>query len=66
MYLDLHVKCPTFLTNFNKIWLFMIDFNKTSPVSNSTKIRPTVEDEMIYAESYRQKERHDERERRYW
>ena len=28
MYIGLHVKCPLFLTHFNKIWIFSIGFPK--------------------------------------
>jgi len=31
----------------------MIDFNKASPVSTSTKIRPTVGAGVMYADRYR-------------
>jgi hypothetical protein len=26
-HLDLHVKCPTFLADFNQIWSFLVDFH---------------------------------------
>jgi hypothetical protein len=28
MYIGLHVKCPLFLSGFNKTWIFVIEFRK--------------------------------------
>jgi len=33
MYLGLHVKCPTILSDFNKIYVFSIDFHKFYQIS---------------------------------
>ena len=35
-----HVQCPIFLFDFNKIWSFLTDFNKSLPIPNFTEIRP--------------------------
>ena len=39
MYIGLHVKCPSFLSDFNKTLIFSKDFRKTQ-ISNFTKIQP--------------------------
>jgi hypothetical protein len=38
--LGLRVKCPIFLSNFNKIWIFTTDFHKSPRCQNFMDIRP--------------------------
>jgi hypothetical protein len=37
MYLDLYVKCPTFLSDFAQIWTCLIDFHKSLQCKISRK-----------------------------
>jgi hypothetical protein len=39
-YTGLHVKCPLFLLDFNKTWIFLTDSRKNSPITNNMKIPP--------------------------
>ena len=40
MYISLHVNYQLFLSDFNEIRIFSIDFQKKSKISNLTKIHP--------------------------
>jgi len=40
MYIDLHVKYPSFLLDFNGTWIFVDGFLQNIQKSNLTKIRP--------------------------
>jgi hypothetical protein len=46
MYLDLHVKCLSFLADFNQIWMCSTDFRKIL-MSNFRKMRP-VRAELLH------------------
>jgi hypothetical protein len=50
-YLDLHVKCSTFLLDLNQIWTFLTDIHKSPQTSNFTELWP-VADEMICADRH--------------
>jgi hypothetical protein len=39
IYIDLHVKCPLFLPDFNETWIFLNSFFLNPQISNFTKIR---------------------------
>jgi hypothetical protein len=47
-YIDLHVKYPLFLSDFNESWIFFT-FSKNTKISNLMKIRP-VGAELFHAE----------------
>jgi hypothetical protein len=49
MYIGLHVKYPSFFSNFNETRSFSTDFRKILKISNFTKIRP-VGAELFHAE----------------
>jgi hypothetical protein len=40
MYIDIHVKYPIFLSDFNKTRIFSIDFRKNIQMSNLLKMNP--------------------------
>jgi hypothetical protein len=48
MYKRLHVKYPLLLSDFNKTWIFSIDFSKNTQTSNFMKISP-VGNELLHA-----------------
>ena len=55
MFLGLHVKCLTFLSNLNKIWIFYTNFHNKSPVLHFMAICP-VGTMLIHVD--RQTDRH--------
>ena len=57
MYIDIHVKYPLFLFDFNETWIISTDFEKNVQISNLMKIRP-VGVELFHVD--RQTDRHDE------
>jgi hypothetical protein len=49
MWKRLQVKYPLLLSDFNKTWILLSDFQKKSQISNFTKIRP-VAAELFHAD----------------
>jgi hypothetical protein len=47
--LGLHVKYPLCLSDFNKAWIFLIDFRKNNSIPSLLKIRP-VGAELFHAD----------------
>jgi hypothetical protein len=48
-YLGFHIKCPMFLFDFNRIWVFVTNFSKSPPIRNFVKMCP-VGEELIHAD----------------
>jgi hypothetical protein len=42
MYIELHVKYPLFLSDFNETWIFSCDFSKNSQLPNFIRIHPVA------------------------
>jgi len=57
MYIGLRIKCPLFLSYFNKTYIFPTVLKKYIRISNFTKIRP-VGAEFFHADG--RMDRHDE------
>ena len=51
MYILLHVKCPLFLSDFNKTLIFLDRSSKNTQITNFIKIRPAAAD-LFHAEEW--------------
>jgi hypothetical protein len=51
LYIDLHVKYPFFLSDFNETWIFDKCFEKVPQVLNLMNICP-VEDKLFHVEGH--------------
>jgi len=49
MYVDLHVKYPLFMSDFNETWIYPDRFSKNTQISNFMKIR-LVGAELFHAD----------------
>jgi len=57
MHIDLHVKCPLFLSDFHGTWNFSADFTKKKKISNITYHENTSSGSRV---STMRTDRHDE------